>query len=40
MADLHAIDLLQVGLDVSDREAARVQRDDLLVKPLEASLAL
>ena len=39
-ADLHAVDLLQVRLDVARREPARVQREDLLVEPDEPPLAL
>ena len=39
-ADLHAVDLLEVRLDIAHRQAARVQGEDLLVEPLEAALAL
>ena len=39
-ADLDAVDLGQVRLDVARREPARVEREDLLVEPLEAPLAL
>ena len=40
VADIDAVDLGQVRLDVAHREPARVERDDLLVKPREAALAL
>ena len=39
-ADLHAVDLLQVHLDVARRQATAVERQDLLVKPDEPPLAL
>src|SRR5439155_15010326 len=38
--DPHPIDLGQVRLDVARRQAARVEREDLVVEPLEAPLAL
>jgi hypothetical protein len=40
VADLDAVDLLQVGLDVADAHPARVERDDLVVKAVEAALVL
>jgi hypothetical protein len=39
-ADLHAIDLLQMRLDIPHREPAAIERQDLLVKPDEPPLAL
>ena len=39
-ADLDAVELLEVRLDVAGRHAARVQRQDLVVEPLKAALAL
>ena len=39
-ADLHAVDLLQVRLDVARRQPAAVEREDLLVEPDEPPLAL
>ena len=39
-ADLHAVHLLQVRLDVARRQAPRVEREDLLVEPHEPPLAL
>ena len=39
-ADLHAVDLLQVRLDVSRGQAPGVERQDLVVEPPEAPLAL
>ena len=39
-ADLHPVHLLQVRLDVARRQTAGVKRQDLLVKALEAALAL
>ena len=39
-ADLHAVDLLQVRLDVPRRQPPRVQREDLVVEPHKAALAL
>ena len=39
-ADLHAVDLLQVRPDVSDRQPARVERQDLVVEAHKAALAL
>src|SRR5262249_58305403 len=39
-ADLDAVQLGQVRLDISRREPARVEGEDLLVEALEASLAL
>jgi len=38
--DLDTVELPQIGLDVACREAPRIQRDDLLVKPLKPALAL
>jgi hypothetical protein len=40
MADVDAIDLRQVGLDIADRQAAGIERDDLLVKAFKAPLTL
>ena len=40
MADLHAVDLGQVGLDVADRHPAPVHRDDLLVEAVKTPLVL
>ena len=39
-ADLDPVDLLQVRLDVSGREAAAVERQDLVVEPFEPPLPL
>ena len=39
-ADLHAVDLLQVRLDIPRREPARVKGEDLVVEPLKAPLTL
>src|SRR5439155_4828363 len=39
-ADADAVDLGQVRLDVARRQAARVEREDLVVEPLEAPLPL
>ena len=39
-ADLHAVDLEQVRLDIPRREPAAVEREDLLVEPDEPALAL
>jgi hypothetical protein len=39
VADVDAVELGEVRLDVTDRQAARVERDDLLVKAGEAALA-
>ena len=39
-ADLDPVDLGQVRLDVAGRQAARVEREDLVVEPLEAALPL
>ena len=39
-ADLHAVNLFQVRLDIPHREPAAVQRQDLVVEPLKAALAL
>ena len=39
-ADLDAVDLGQVRLDVARRQPARVEREDLVVEALEAPLAL
>src|SRR5439155_22147171 len=39
-ADLGAVDLGQVALDLADRQPARVERDDLLVEADPARLAL
>src|SRR5579862_8448260 len=39
-ADLDAVDLGQMRLDVARRQPARVEREDLVVEPLETPLAL
>ncbi len=39
-ADVDAVDLVQVRGDVTGRQAAAVEREDLLVEPDEAALAL
>jgi hypothetical protein len=39
-ADLHAVDLVQVRLNVADRQATTVESEDLVVKALKAALAL
>jgi hypothetical protein len=39
-ADLDAVELGQVRLDVPRREATAIEREDLLVEPLKAALAL
>src|SRR5205807_10338624 len=39
-ADLDPVDLLQVRTDVTDRQPAAVEREDLLVEPDEPPLAL
>jgi hypothetical protein len=39
-ADLNAVDLLQVRLDIPRRQPAGVEREDLVVEPLKAPLAL
>ena len=39
-ADLDAVDLLEVRLDVARRQPARVERQDLVVEALKAALAL
>ena len=39
-ADLHPVEVAQVRLDVADREPAAVERQDLVVKPFKAPLAL
>ncbi len=39
-ADVHAVELAQVALDIAGRQAAAVERQDLLIEPLEPSLAL
>jgi hypothetical protein len=40
VADVDAVDLSEMRLNVTDRQPARVKRDDLLVKAGEATLAL
>jgi hypothetical protein len=40
VADLDPVDLLRVGPDVTDRHAAHVERDDLVVKAIEAPLVV
>ena len=40
VTDLDPVDLLQVSLDVTHAQAAGVERDDLLVEPVKAPLAL
>ena len=39
-SDRHPVELAQVSLDIAGRQAPRIQRQDLLVKPLKAPLAL
>ncbi len=39
-ADLDPVDLLQVSLDIPGRQAPRIEREDLVVEPLEAPLTL
>jgi hypothetical protein len=39
-ADRNAVDLSKVRLNVAHREPTRIQREDLVVEPLEAALAL
>ena len=39
-ADVHAVDLLEVRGDIARRQPARVEREDLVVEPLKAALAL
>src|ERR1019366_9766429 len=38
--DAHAVDLLEVRGDVTRGEPAAVEREDLVIKPLKAALAL
>jgi hypothetical protein len=40
VADLDAVDLGQVGLDVAHRHPAPVHGDDLVVEAVEAALTL